>query len=57
MLIEFYLDDPNMESKMRVCMDDSGVWYVFRTDGSEYVYDTIEDVMDDWGRILFRSLA
>lgn len=54
MLIEFYIDDPNRESKMRVMNDDSGLWYIFRADGAEYVYDTLEDLLEDYGKLLLR---
>lgn len=54
MLIDFYVDDPELESSMRICSDDSGLWYIFRADGSELVYDTVEDLTRDYGQILFR---
>lgn len=52
MVFETYLDDPILESKMRVCKDASGLWYIFRSDGREYVYDSAADLAGDYAKMI-----
>ena len=56
MKTEFYLDDPGLPgTKSRICQDDGGLWYIFRANGSEHVYDTKLEMMDAWNTMVARS--
>ena len=42
---ETYIDDPELESTMRLCEDRAGMHYIFRANGEERIYDTYSDMM------------
>lgn len=50
MIYEIYLSDPEFESSMRLCMDERGLWYAFRNDGSEYIFDTEKEAAEFYAR-------
>lgn len=50
--MEFYLDDPALKSALSLCRDAGGVWCIYRADGREYVYDSLEECMEDYGEML-----
>ena len=53
MKTEFYVDDPGIPgTKARFFEDETGLWYIFRANGKEHVYDSRHDALDDWNTMI-----
>ena len=57
MVTENYLPDPELEAAMRICRDESGLWYIFRADGREYVYDSLDELATDYAKLIVKKYA
>ena len=52
-----YLYDPALECTLRVAKDEAGLWYIFRNDGREYVYDSLDDLSRDYAKMYIANMT
>lgn len=54
---EMSIDDPLLESTVRIVGDEDGLWYAFFADGDEYVADSADELARQIGARLARMIA